>query len=158
MSNITYQENKEKNIGAIEMLLEKYPERRALIMECTSRTNLLYVLADMLEMMLMDTSEKYKAIGYTLRQDVKRNYNAVIKCMKNLRFDVRRCRETTQDAVGNDSDMLMAILLMLIDRTGDDDMELFKFYNYIKMFPSKKIFDVSRCDDAFKYIGEDKDE
>ena len=52
----------------------------------------------------------------------------------------------------------MAILLMLIDRTGDDDMELFKFYNYIKMFPSKKIFDVTMCDDAFKYIGEDKDE
>ena len=51
---------------------------------------------------------------------------------------------------GNDSDMLYNVLLLLIDRCGEDDMKLFQFYNYIKSFPSKNIIEAD--DTAFSHL------
>ena len=47
--------------------------------------------------------------------------------------------------------MVNALLLMLLDRTGDDDMQAFKFFDYIKSFPSKLGLDL-QVDGAFAHL------
>lgn len=43
---------------------------------------------------------------------------------------------------GKDSDMLYQALKLIIDRCGTDDVKLFKFFNYIKTFPSQLDMDI----------------
>lgn len=48
----------------------------------------------------------------------------------------------TQEFFGKDSDMLYQALKLIIDRCGTDDVKLFKFFNYIKTFPSQLDMDI----------------
>lgn len=99
--------------------------------------------------------QEYAKNGKVFRQDMKRNYNNAIYAIKCIKNEVSKCSATTQNDYGNDSDTINAVLLTLIDRVGDDDMMLFRIYEYIKSMPSKlKLgFDL---DDAFSYLFEKK--
>lgn len=60
---------------------------------------------------------------------------------------------STQENFGHDADITNALLLTLIDRCGDDDELAFRFYNYIKSFPSKLGLRLE-VDDAFDFLDE----
>lgn len=107
-------------------------------------TNIVFVLTDVLEM-----QQQYKKEGFELRHDSKRNFNTAIAAIKRLKSDVNHCSESTQENFGNDSDMVNAMLLTLIDRCGDDDNLAYKMYEYIKSFPSKLNLDL---DNAFSHL------
>lgn len=92
-----------------------------------------------------------------MRHEAKRYFNTALANIKKLRREVDRCSESTQDNFGNDADMLNAMILMIIDRCGDDDMFHFKLYNYIKSFPSKLNLDLD-LDSAFSHIFESKED
>lgn len=64
---------------------------------------------------------------------------------------MNHCSESTQENFGNDSDMVNAMLLTLIDRCGDDDNLAYKMYEYIKSFPSKLNLDLD-LDNAFSHL------
>ena len=81
----------------------------------------------------------------------KRNFNTAIAAIKRLKSDVNHCSESTQENFGNDSDMVNAMLLTLIDRCGDDDNLAYKMYEYIKSFPSKLNLDLD-LDNAFSHL------
>ena len=102
-----------------------------------TRTNLVYVLTDILETNLLEMQVEFKKQGLELRHDAKRNFNTAIASIKKLKRDLNHCSDDTQDKFGNDADMVNTLLLTLIDRVGDDDMLAYKFFNYIKQFPSK---------------------
>ena len=116
-------------------------------------TNIVFVLADVLESNLINMQEEFKKNGFELRHEAKRHFNTALANIKKLRREVDRCSESTQDNFGNDSDMINAMILMIIDRCGDDDMFHFKLYNYIKSFPSKLNLDLD-LDSAFSHIFE----
>ena len=88
-------------------------------------TNIVFVLTDVLEM-----QQQYKKEGFELRHDSKRNFNTAIAAIKRLKSDVNHCSESTLENFGNDSDMVNAMLLTLIDRCGDDDNLAYKMYDF----------------------------
>ena len=116
-------------------------------------TNIVFVLADVLESNLINMQEEFRKNGFELRHEAKRSFNTALANIKKLRREVDRCSESTQDNFGKDSDMLNAIMLMIIDRCGDDDLFHFKLYNYIKSFPSKLNLNID-MDNAFSHIFE----
>lgn len=120
-------------------------------------TNIVFVLADVLESNLISMQDEFKKNGFELRHEAKRSFNTALANIKKLRREVDKCSESTQDNFGKDSDMLNALMLMIIDRCGDDDMFHFKLYNYIKSFPSKLNLDLD-LDDAFSHIFESRED
>ena len=116
-------------------------------------TNIAFVLTDVLETNLLDMQQEFKKQGFELRHDSKRNFNTAIASIKKLKRDINHCSSSTQENYGNDSDMVNALLLTIIDRCGDDDEFAFRVYNYIKSFPSKLNLDLD-LDDAFSHIFE----
>lgn len=118
-------------------------------------TNLLFVLTDIIETNLMDMEQEYAKHGKVFRQDMKRNYNKAIHAIKCIKGEVAKCSQVTQNDYGNDADTLNAVILTLIDRVGDDDMMLFRIYEYIKAMPSKLELGLD-LDDAFSYLFEKK--
>ena len=114
-------------------------------------TNIVFVLTDVLETNLLEMQQQYKKEGFELRHDSKRNFNTAIAAIKRLKSDVNHCSESTQENFGNDSDMVNAMLLTLIDRCGDDDNLAYKMYEYIKSFPSKLNLDLD-LDNAFSHL------
>lgn len=102
------------------------------------RINLLYTLADIMETQLMELEQDIRRrIGHGMRFDAKRDYNAAIRATRRLLTDVNTCSRQAQEDFGNDADIIHAMLLLIMDRTGDDEMAAFRLYNYIKAMPSK---------------------
>ena len=66
-------------------------------------------------------------------------------------LEMQQRSESSQVNFGNDSDMVNAMLLTLIDRCGDDDNLAYKMYEYIKSFPSKLNLDLD-LDNAFSHL------
>lgn len=116
--------------------------------------NLTYVLADVVETLLLDMRSEMKKQGYDLRYDAKRNFNTVIAAIRRLKQDVDKTQLSTQENFGNDSDCLLAFIKLLIDRCGDDDKKMFAFYNYIKRHPSQLGLDLSDEKSTFAHIFE----
>lgn len=100
------------------------------------KTNLLFSLVDVVETLLMDMSRDMKRQGRELRFDIKRNFNMAIRGVRGLKSVVKEINEKDQDVFGYDSDILYALLLLIVDRVGADDLIAFKLYNYIKAMPS----------------------
>lgn len=118
-------------------------------------TNFCYVLADLMETNLMDLESIFKKNNIALRHEQKRYYNAAISNTKKLCREVNHCNDKVQEHYGNDADMLNAIILTLIDRCGNEDILIWKFYEYVKSFPSKFQM-VDDMDWAFSHIFEKK--
>ena len=118
-------------------------------------TNFCYVLADLMETNLMDLESIFKKNNIALKHEQKRYYNAAIYNTKKLCREVNHCNDKVQEHYGNDADMLNAIILTLIDRCGNEDILMWKFYEYVKSFPSQFQM-VDDMDWAFSHIFEKK--
>lgn len=126
-------------------------------------TNALYCLVDVLETNLMDLEGAFRKQGFALRFDAKRNFNAALHALKKLKSDVNKTSMDTQEHFGNDADMINAdminaMIMTFIDRTGEDDMMAYKIYEYLKSFPSKLNLNTD-FDWAFEHVfKKDEDE
>lgn len=100
-------------------------------------SNLAFVLVDVLESCFMEANEKLKAENSEFRHEAKREFNLLLAHCRNLKKYVRSCSEETQEFYGQDADMLYEALKLLTDRCGEDNVKMFKFFNYIKTFPSQ---------------------
>ena len=105
--------------------------------EMTIHSNLLFLLADVTETLMMDVQSMMNKNGFELRHEAKRNFNTAIHNIRKLKNSVSGCSQTTQENFGNDSDHMYEFIKLIIDRCGEDDEKMFKFYNYIKSFPSQ---------------------
>lgn len=105
--------------------------------EMTIHSNLLFLMADITETLMMDVQSMMKKEGFELRHEAKRNFNTAIASIRKLKNSVSGCSQSTQENFGNDSDHMYEFIKLLIDRCGEDDEKMFKFYNYIKSFPSQ---------------------
>lgn len=100
------------------------------------KTNLLFTLVDVEETLLMNMERDMKRQGRELRFDIKRNFNMAIRGVRGLKSVVKEVDEKVQHTFGYDADIIYALLMIILDRMGDDDMKAFKLYNYIKAMPS----------------------
>lgn len=113
-------------------------------------SNLAFVFVDILESCFMEANEKLAAENNEFKREAKREFNLLLSHCRNLKRYVRTCSHETQEDFGNDSDRMYETLKLLLDRCGEDDVKLFKFFNYIKTFPSELGIDVD--DTVFKGV------
>lgn len=105
--------------------------------EANIHSNLLFVLADIIETCLMDTNQLLAKDGFEFRHEAKRNFNSIISSIKKLKRNIDHCSGETQDSFGKDSDMLYQTIKLLLDRCGVHDLTLLQIYQYIESFPSQ---------------------
>lgn len=101
------------------------------------KTNFMYLMGDMMETALMDMDDALKDAGVEMVTEQRKKFDAAVKRIRSLRKAVTNIPKGQQIAYGNDSDMLYQFLLLLIDRCGEDDHLLLKFYEYIESFPAQ---------------------
>lgn len=105
-------------------------------------SNLAFLLVDVLESAFMEANEKLARENKEFKHEAKREFNLLLRHCRNLKSHISHLSSTTQSYYGSDSDRTYNTLKLLLDRCGEDDMKLFKFYNYIKSFPSHGCFDI----------------
>lgn len=108
--------------------------------ETNIHINLLFVLADVMDTLVLDLNQMLKKEGVTLKHETKRDFNALMKSVKNLRSTIKfGCQETRND-YANDSDRIYEYIKLLIDRVGTNDL---LFYNlYQKLYEMKSTQDM----------------
>lgn len=104
-------------------------------------SNLAFLLVDVLESAYMEANDRLAKENKEFKHEAKREFNLLLKHCRNLKRHIAYLSEATQECYGNDSDRTYNTLKLLLDRCGSDDMKLFKFYNYIKTFPSNGCFE-----------------
>jgi hypothetical protein len=125
--------------------------------EANTRNNIVFILTDIVETNLMDLLHFMRKEGCVMKHEAKRDFNTAIAAIKRLKHHVDKCSAETQGDFGDESDMLNAVLLTIVDRVGDDDMLLLDIYNYLKAMPSKGILTMN-VDDAFSHLQKDENQ
>ena len=116
-------------------------------------TNLVFIMADVLEQLWTECENINRECGYAMRQDVKRHYNAMKHNLKLLRGETRHLGIQDQIEYGNDADLTCDILYAAVSRTGTDNMMMLRFLEYMMSFPDKIGLDsVRQGSDAFEAI------
>lgn len=104
--------------------------------QLTLKTNLLFSLVDVVETLLMEMEHDMRLQRREMHFSTKRNFNMAIRGVRGLKSLVKQTSEETQVAFGCDADILYTLIMLIVDRTGEDDMKTFSLYNYIKAMPS----------------------
>ena len=104
--------------------------------QLTLKTNLLFSLVDVVETLLMEMEHDMRLQRREMHFSTKRNFNMAIRGVRGLKSLVKQTSEETQVAFGCDAYILYALIMLIVDRTGEDDMKTFSLYNYIKAMPS----------------------
>lgn len=104
------------------------------------RLNLLYLVSELLSSALKDTEEWLKKANCELRFQDRKNFKAATKAVERLKAYSDLSKEDMND-FANEADRIYQLLLVLEDRTGDDNSLFFRFYEYLKSFPSKGNFE-----------------
>lgn len=106
-------------------------------------SNLSFVLVDIIESCFIEANEKLKSENCEFKHEAKREFNLLLSHCRNLKRYVRNWQQKKLRSFSDkDSDMLYQTLKLIIDRCGADDIKLFKFFNYIKTFPSQLDMDI----------------
>jgi hypothetical protein len=116
-----------------------------------TKENITYVLVDLLEYNLMEMEETLKKHGLGLRHEAKREFNIALRATRNIRREVRFADMNTQEDYADDSDILNALVMVLIDRIGDDKNMAYNIYEHLKGLPSKIGLDTD-YDDVFEFV------
>ena len=104
--------------------------------EMLIHTNLLFLMADVMETLMLDVQEMLRKDNKVLRHEAKRDFNTVIGTLRKLKGSIRGCGVETQVHYGNDSDMVYEFIKLLIDRCGEDDGKLLQLYRMVEKEPS----------------------
>lgn len=130
---------------------------RARKVEILSRilTNILFVLADCTERCMVECEEVNKEAGYALRQDCKRYFKAAMFNIKMFRGATREIGEDEQYRIGEDADLMYDFIFAAVSRTGKDNWNLLKFFQYIMSYPDLiGVDEVRKGGESFKAVRE----
>ena len=90
------------------------------------------VVKTMVEQMLQYHKSHLIKIDYT----EKRQWDMLIKCTKNLDAMTLDMDKESRATFRNNVKMFAVLMRLILSRVDDDDMKLYKWYNYIKAFPT----------------------
>lgn len=94
--------------------------------------NLMVILGDVLDSVIYNAEEFAERDGYTIRHETKRYLKAAAHDCRMAGQAMREVSVSTQLGIGEDSDILLALIWLIIDRTGGNRDEMNKMYNDIK--------------------------
>ena len=78
--------------------------------------NLLFVLADTLELALLDCDESGAKIGKKLRFEDRMNFNKAIKAVKDIRSNLNKTSIKNQEDYGDASDEIYSMIVERADK------------------------------------------
>lgn len=111
-------------------------------------TNMVYLLADVMETLMMDSIALMKRNGEKLKHESKRDFNAAIANIRKMKNStINGCLKETQNDYGNDADHICELLKLIVDRVGRDDRVLWDIYEYVKSKSSN--LNMTTLDDSF---------
>ena len=90
------------------------------------------VVKTIVEQMLQYHKSHLIKIDYT----EKRQWDTLIKCTKNLDAMTLDMDKESRAIFRNNVKMFAVLMRLILSRVDDDDMKLYKWYNYIKAFPT----------------------
>jgi len=116
--------------------------------------NLEFIFMDMSEMCRSQKNDLSKRLGLIDKKDVSKlasnfseckktwkrlfaPYKTLVFAMSDYKAIIRESEDETQIQLGEDSDMLLELILTAIDRAGDDNSEMQNIIDQIKLMPSK---------------------
>lgn len=109
--------------------------------------NLIMRLGDTLEMSIAMAEDYARECNNQFRFEIRRFMKAAAHNAHLAGMAVRESSEETQISVGDDADVLLAMLLMLIDRTSGSPVGMKGMYEEIKKaYPSVLDLDLSRVE------------
>lgn len=109
--------------------------------------NLIMRLGDTLEMSIAMAEDYAKECNNQFRFEIKRYMKQAAHSAKLAGRAVRESSEETQMSVGEDADILLAMLLMLIDRCSGSPVGMKGIYTEIKKtYPSVLDLDLSKIE------------
>ena len=115
--------------------------------------NLVYIMADVFEALWTECENLNLRCGYGMHQEDKRHYKAALHHIRMIRKATRQLDTTQQEQFGQDAEITMDILYAAVSRTGEDNMMLCRFLEYMMSFPDKLGLDsVREGSDAFNAI------
>lgn len=105
-------------------------------------TNLSFVVADITDTLLLDTSTALNRLDLDLRHETKRRWNDMRQAIKTARIRTKIFTEemyaiTEAEDACDDSDYLKDLLLLICDRVGNDDDTQVKLRAMIFNMPTK---------------------
>lgn len=101
--------------------------------EAIIHNNLVFLLADVMESLMMDTSSMMRRNGLEFKHESKRAYNAAIANLRKMKNSVtNNCSLEAQSNYGNDADNVCELLKLIVDRCGRDDRILADIFEYTK--------------------------
>jgi hypothetical protein len=102
-----------------------------------TRLNLLFVLADVMEHMMVESTNELHREGLEMRFGARQAFRQALFGLRKLQREVTGCATHTQDDFCLDSDMLYATLLVYTDATGDDNAVARDIYRHLRSYPSR---------------------
>lgn len=90
------------------------------------------VVMEASEQMIQFCKEHRISIDYNERKQ----WNMLIKCTKNLDALVLDYDKEKREIFRRNVKMFAVLMRLILARVDDDDMKLYKWYNYIKAFPA----------------------
>lgn len=103
--------------------------------EVAMKTNLAFLVADMLEGCIVDVKDAIGEYGGEMQYNQKRIWNNTETACRQFLKEISRLDEQTQIDFGNDADVMWCFLKLLMSRCGSDYMKMYRFFEYIKSFP-----------------------
>lgn len=127
------------------------PERHKLEYLARLETNLVYIMADVLESLWVECENLNYRCGYKMRNEEARYYKAFKANLRKFRMVTRTLDEKEQESFGNDADLTLDLLYAAVTRTGTDNARMLWFLGYIMSFPDRVGLDAVRHgSDAFE--------
>ena len=118
-------------------------------------TNILFVMADCTERCMVECEEINRQAGYGLRQHMKRYFKAAMFNIRRFRGATREIDEDSQYQIGEDADLMYDFIFAAISRTGKDNFNLLKFFEYVMSYPDLLGLDAVRLGgESFKAVRE----
>ena len=128
-------------------------ERKKLEYLARLETNLVFVVADLLETLWVECEDVNYRCGYQMRQEEKMHYKAVKHHLRAFRGATRHLDAKDQEEFGNDAELTLDLLYAAVTRTGTDNQLMLRFLQYIMSFPDRVGLDaVRKGGDAFEAI------
>lgn len=132
---------------------EMSEERRNLEYLARLETNLVFVMADVMEQLWTECENLNLRCGYAMHNEEKRHYNAIRHNLQRFRGVTRMLSEQDQTEFGDDAEITLDLLYAAVTRTGTDTMMMCRFLEYIMSFPDRIGLDKARKgSDAFEAI------
>lgn len=99
--------------------------------------NLFFLVADTLETIGTECEDINAECGYKMHKKESNHYIYAMKHIRALRSATRGLDSASQEAFGNDAEMLGDLLYAAISRTGTDNNKMIEFLRYIMQYPDR---------------------